>query len=60
MYLIGFAVVMVLAGLELRSGTGILWKRKPGGPIKSGIGVALILGGIIIAAFAVVLGFSPQ
>jgi uncharacterized membrane protein len=59
-FLVVLGLLVVMAGLELRSGSGLLWKRKPGGPIKSGLGVGLIVIGILLVAFGVVLRISPS
>ena len=57
-YLVANGVLTALAGLELRSGSGLLRKRKPGGPVRSGLGVGLILMGILVITVGVVLRVS--
>jgi hypothetical protein len=59
-YMAGLGVLIALAGLELRSGKGILWKRVPGGTIHSGLGVAFIVLGILVLTFSIVNHLSPR
>lgn len=57
-FLVVLGVLVACAGLELRSGSGLLWKRKPGSPILSGLGVGLIVIGILLVVFVVVIRLS--
>jgi hypothetical protein len=59
-YLVGLGVLMILAGLEVRSGKGLLWKRQQKGPLHAGLGVTLIVVGILFVGFGAVLHFSPR
>jgi len=59
-YVAALGELILLAGLEVGSGKGILWKRESRGPFRTGVGAVLVLIGAATLAFAIVLRFSPR
>ena len=59
-YVAALGGLILLAGLEVGSGKGILWKRGSRGPFRTGVGAMLVLIGIVTVAFAIVLRFPPR